>query len=143
VADSIVLTALTSIYEERGYLNAAVVVEKASDPGHVLHARFEWSDAAAASAYRLLQASSLIRSVKLKVSNPEPVEVRAFVHVPGPGPTAAGTYVPEAVVRDDPVLRAIALGEMSRQWRFLRRKYEAHREFWDLVADDLAAAVGG
>lgn len=60
--------ALLSIsVQHHGVLNPHDVVDIARDPSHVLHARFEWDDSAAAEAYRLAQASALIRRVRLTV----------------------------------------------------------------------------
>lgn len=143
MADSIVLTALTTIYEQRGALTPAAVVEVASAPDHPLHSRFEWDDAEAARDFRLLQAGQLIRSVRLKITEPEVTEVRAFLHVPGTEAGAAGSYVPETEVRHDPVLQAVILQQMNREWRILKRRYENHAAFWGLVQDELSAAVGG
>lgn len=142
MADSVVLTALTTIYQRRGYLTPLAVVEAAASPDHELHDRFEWDDQVAGESYRLLQAGALIRSVKLRITEPEPIELRAFVHIPGDAPNKPGSYVPEGVIREDPALRAVALQTMSREWRLMKRRYDRYAEFWQTVQDDLSAAVG-
>jgi len=53
--------------QHHGVLNPHDVVKVARDPKHLLHDRFEWDDSTAAEAYRLAQASSLIRRVRLTV----------------------------------------------------------------------------
>jgi hypothetical protein len=51
-----------------GLLTAESVVGAAADPASPLHLFFEWDDSAAAAEYRLFQARSLIR--KVRVTNP-------------------------------------------------------------------------
>jgi len=48
-------------------LAPATVVGAASDPASVLHRYFEWDDSAAAEAYRLTQARTLIRAIQVQV----------------------------------------------------------------------------
>jgi len=49
-----------------GTLTPAAVVEAARRPGSSLHDQFDWNDSSAASAHRMNQARTLIRSVKVK-----------------------------------------------------------------------------
>ena len=56
--------------QHQGVLNPRDIVEAARNPDHVLHSRFEWDDAIAGEAYRLEQASSLIRRLRLTVIKP-------------------------------------------------------------------------
>lgn len=51
----------------RGILTPDAVVEAASDPGSPLHDYFEWDDTEAARKYRLDQARTLIRVVRVDV----------------------------------------------------------------------------
>lgn len=136
---SLVLIALTEIYEGHGFLTPAVVVDEAANPKHPLHDRFEWDDQEAAREYRLVQAGALIRSVKLRIVEPEVSEIRAFVNVPAQTPGEQGHYVPESVVRADPAMQAIVLQTMNREWRSMQRRYQSHRQFWDLVNQTLEA----
>lgn len=133
---------LLAIYQSHGALTPEIVLEEASDPAHALHARFNWDDAEAAHKYRLSQAGQLIRSVKVKVFNPEPTEVRGFLHIDGGkgDDSPQSSYVPEEVVRSDPALQALALSQMEREWRLLRRRWSAHKEFWALIQQEVSAA---
>ena len=72
---------LQAIYDETGQLTPAVVLDRARDPEHPLHQRFDWDDNQAAERWRLHQAGQLIRSVKVNIerSETETVQVRAFV----------------------------------------------------------------
>ena len=57
------------------------MVEQSRDPSAVLHPCFEWSDDIAADKFRLHQASTLIRAVKVVIEDSEQIEYRPFVHV--------------------------------------------------------------
>lgn len=74
------LDALTDIENNLG-LTPRNVVEQSRDPSAVLHPCFEWSDDVAADKFRLHQASTLIRAVKVVIEYAEPIEYRPFVHV--------------------------------------------------------------
>lgn len=130
---------LQAIYDERGRLDPALVVDVARDEGHPLHSRFEWDETKAAEKYRRHQAHNLIRSVRICYSSPkggEPVSIRAFHAIQDPA-TRKYVYEPTAVVMQDPMVRRLLLAEMQRDWRALRRRYEELEEFWDLVEGDL------
>ncbi|HAZ61006.1 MAG TPA: hypothetical protein DCY89_05470 [Gammaproteobacteria bacterium] len=55
---------LSRIADATGALTPALVVEAATDPESPLHDAFDWDDSAAAHKYRLVQARSMIRSVR-------------------------------------------------------------------------------
>lgn len=141
---------LTALYERDGKVLPEAVVDAARPLDSPLHHRFEWDDSIAAEAHRLAQARQLIRQVKIQVvTDPDepPVYTRAFVHIPDEKPDSIadgelaqeGAYYPHDVVAASPILSRIALREMDRRWRDLRRKYEAHQQFWDLIQQELAA----
>jgi len=130
---------LQAIYNERGQLTPALVVDVARDEQHPLHLRFEWNDTAAAEKYRRHQAHNLIRSVRICHASPkggEPVSIRAFHAIQDPT-TRKYVYEPTAVVMQDPMVRRLLLAEMQRDWQALRRRYEELEEFWDLIEGDL------
>ena len=63
-----VRAALAAIADaHHGVLNGRDIVEAARDAQHVLHRFFEWDDPTASEAYRLVQASALIRRVRLSI----------------------------------------------------------------------------
>ena len=73
---------LGRIYEKRGALDPADIVDESRDSKAPLHPCFEWNDAAAAEKYRQSQAALIVRSiVTVEESTSGPQEVRAFVHV--------------------------------------------------------------
>lgn len=127
---------LQAIYETRGELTPAVVLEEATDPAHPLHERFEWDDTAAAQAWRLEQAHRLIQRVKIvyrEATAKLPAErIRAFHSVPdGSG------YRPVEEVASDEFLTELVLREMERSWFALQRKYGQFDEFVKLVRKSL------
>jgi hypothetical protein len=68
---------------KNGLLEPGDIVDAARDEGSILHAHFQWDDAAAAELYREDQARDLVRSLTVDVSrsNLEERPVRAFVNV--------------------------------------------------------------
>ena len=74
------LDALTEIESNLG-LTPKNVVEQSRNPSAVLHPCFEWSDDIAAEKFRLNQAATLIRAIKVTIEDVEPIEYRPFVHV--------------------------------------------------------------
>lgn len=130
---------LTTIYERHHSLTPRLVVDEARDPAHPLHDRFEWDDSIAGEMHRRTQAAALIRSVHITFaprpeSSASELKVRAFVAL-----REEGEYVPTDEVSKSAHLTAMALALMEREWRQLRRKYQAHAEFWSLIERD----VGG
>lgn len=129
---------LQSIYEQRGYLTPAAVVEEASNRAHPLHSKFEWDDKVAGEAFRLRQAQDLIRSVKIRyvseTTDAMSEPVRAFTSIRTPNGYA---YQPTLEVVMDPLRRKMVLADMRRAWQELHRRYRGYEEFWELVASDL------
>ena len=64
-----------------GRLTPPSVVEAARDKKSPLHKHFEWSDPAAAEAYRLDQARSLIRCIHVESTETENGLARAFLSI--------------------------------------------------------------
>ena len=129
---------LQAIYDERGELTPALVVDVARDTTHPLHSRFEWNDTRAAEKFRIYQAHHLIRSVRISYTNPQTnasTSIRAF-HATKIPETNRYVYQPTAVVMQDPMVMRLLLAEMRRDWEALKRRFEAFEEFWDLVEGD-------
>lgn len=74
---------LDRIYQDRGKLDAADVVDESRPMEAVLHPCFEWDDPKAAELWRQQQARGLINCIVTAVDTPKgkQVETRAFVHV--------------------------------------------------------------
>jgi hypothetical protein len=135
---------LQAIYDERGELTPALVVDVARDDRHPLHTRFEWNNTLAAEKYRRHQAHELIKSVRLTYQSPrtgEPVSIRAFHAVRKPD-TNRYAYEPTAVVMQDPMVMRLLLAEMHRDWEAFKRRYEEFEEFWAMVTGEVRVAEG-
>lgn len=133
---------LLAIREKHGRLDPKLVIEEARDEAHPLHSRFEWDDSVAGEAWRRSQAHDLIRSVRLVYREATEQEaarsVRAFHAVRREDGHA---YEPAEEVIEDPFTRRLVLADMEREWKALRRRYDAFAEFADMVRRDIEAAA--
>lgn len=129
---------LARIYEQRGRLTPAIVVDEARPSDHPLHDRFEWDDSIAGEAWRRQQAHELIRSVRVVYREPTEndagLDVRAWHAVRD---DEGHTYKPADEVAEDPVLSEIVLRDMQREWQQLHRRYGHFAEFIELVRQTL------
>ena len=66
-----------------GELEPKAVVDTARSPNHPLHKHFEWNDAHAAESFRIDQARSIIRVVRIVDDTVYEGTVRAFLSVSG------------------------------------------------------------
>lgn len=123
---------LTSIYQARGELTPQTVVNEARPDDHPLHHRFEWDDAVAGEAYRRVQASELIRSVKV-VFNETPAgerkSIRAFSSLSEVDDPERRGYAPTEELVENDLTRAILLRNLEREINSLKRKYGHLQEF--------------
>lgn len=113
---------LERIYDERGDLSPAAIVDESRPESAPLHPCFEWNDALAAEKYREAQAQHIVRSIVAvcERGDAEPIEARAFVAV-GDG----GGYKPISVVINTPEQYDALLGTALRELEAFRRKYSA------------------
>ena len=127
---------LLRIYDTRGNLTPALVVEEAAAVTSPLHGEFEWDDRKAGHEYRLRQAGGLIRSVRVKVTRQDDsgaindYKVREWTaaftaEVPGLEP---GSYLPTAEL--DSKARIVLLQRMQRELQSMKHRYSAYAEFW-------------
>jgi hypothetical protein len=108
-----------------------------------LHTVFEWDEKKAAHAYRIAQARSLIRSVKIEITT-ETTVIKTVAYLRDPDlPNEEQGYVSVASLRGDPErARAAIVQEFSRAAGALRRARELAVAL-DLVGevDAIAEAV--
>lgn len=135
---------LMAIYQKEGALTPELVVETARDPGHPLHDKFEWDDEVAGERYRLAQARTLIRTVKIRyVSNSSDdvsAPVRAWTSVKTP---VGRVYEPTQEVVADPLKAQLVLNDMKREWQAMLNRYRSFDQFWELVRADLPSEISG
>ncbi len=138
--------AMEDVRQRHGALTPALVVQEAranrTNAGKLLNARLEWRDDVAAEAHRIDQARELIRTctvVYREATETEgPQSMRAFHSVSGPD---GHHYEPAEVVAQDPLMRAMVLRDMERDWKALHRRYAAFDEFARMVTDSLSVAA--
>ena len=129
---------LQAIHDKYGKLTAELVVEVARPPEHPLHDRvFDRGRREAADAWYLHKAEELIRSVKItyRKADGRRLDMRAFSPV---RPEQPGVYDPFQKIIEDPRLMTILMARMEREWKDMKRRYDAYDEFWKMVHKDVA-----
>jgi len=101
--------------EARGRLTPAKVVESARLKTSPLHDHFEWVDSVAAQHYRLEQARTLIRGIRVEiVNNKETISTVFYVRDPEKENDEQG-YVSVDQLRNEPEnVRAMLAAELTR-----------------------------
>jgi hypothetical protein len=120
----------------KGQITPEAVVRNAESSRSPIHDCFTWDDTEAAKRYRLVEAASLIRSVKVIVeTHPQdkPLEVRAFVNVAVCGDEDEGEpketcYVPLKVALKVDDYRQQMLDNAAKELSSFRRKYSILKE---------------
>lgn len=136
--------ALLGIYQQRGELTPQIVVDEARDEQHPLHDRFEWDNDKAGEAYRRVQASELIRSVKITYTagpTQEPRQVRAFSSLHHSVSPDQRGYVPTDELARDDVSYKVLLRQCEREIAALKQKFGHLKEFGQLLRDAGGAAA--
>ncbi|MGH3505160.1 MAG: hypothetical protein ACRDQA_30350 [Nocardioidaceae bacterium] len=130
---------LQAVYDQRGALTPALVVDEATPDDHPLHSRFEWDDSLAGPRYREVQARELIRSVRIVYRRAEGKRpersTRYWQSVRG---DSGHVYKPTEEIAQDEVLTQIVLRDMEREWKQLKQRYGHFAEFAEMVRADVA-----
>lgn len=130
--------ALAKIAEQqKGRLTPPAVVEAARDSRHALHKFFEWDDAIAAESFRLEQARTLIRSVRL-IGDSDIEPAPAFLSVADKGGTSYRTY---AEVMDSADLQNAVLAAAERDLAAFERRYRSLVDICEIISDARAKVV--
>ena len=131
---------LEQIYSQYGRLTPDLVVDVARPKDHPLHAVvFNKSVKEAAEQYYLDQAKELIRSVRIKYTTPDGGvrDMRAF-HAIRATTADEFVYEPAEKIAEDPILTAILLRDMEREWRQMLERFGRFKEFVEMVRGSLA-----
>lgn len=140
----VVTEALLEIHAREGHVDPWTVVDIARDPKHPLHEYFEWDDSAAAQGFRVIQATGLIRSVRVKITtitDGKPKSVRGFLPASITGRDLPPySYLSQDDIAADPIARESVLRQMQRDISALERRYNDLDEFWQSVASLAKAA---
>ena len=117
-----------------GRLDPSNVVEASRDPGAPLHPAFEWDDSKAARAYRIDQASHIIRHIDVVIEKPggDAHPIRAFVSVKREDDRSY-TSVQHAL--SDAELRAQVLAAAWSELEAWRKRHAELVEFADIFAE--------
>lgn len=136
---------LQTIYDQHGKLTPTLVVATARDEAHPLHARFTWDDSVAGERWRREEARLMIRSLKVVYKpadgrKPERA-TRAFHAIPIPDDSGEQDFYSAEDVAADPVMTAVLLAEMEREWRAFKARWSHFSEFAAMIAQehDIAA----
>lgn len=131
---------LEDVHARTGAVDPEVLVREAEPTASLHHDRFEWDDGVAGHAHRLEQARSMIRQVRVvyapATKRRGPRSVRAWHSVPSVD-GGHRVYMPTSEIAADPVLAAIVLRDMERDWKQLRQRYGHMVEFIDMVREAL------
>lgn len=112
-----------------GKLTPHAVVNAARSDRHPLHRHFEWDDATAAEAYRLDQARSIIRLIRVEEPDAPEGSVRAFMSVASDGVS----YRAASEVKSSQHLQAVVLRQAERDLEAFEKRYRELTEVCDLV----------
>jgi hypothetical protein len=145
----LVREAMQAVHDACGGVGfSRALVDAARDEGSVLHPYFEWDDAAAGDAFRLVQAGNLIRRVTvnwIRAEDRPAVRVRAFVSARQVGQVAEetrpGSYVSLSQVAGSPAYEAALLQQMRRDVAVLRRRYQDAEELLGSVVREVFGEV--
>lgn len=123
-------TALAKIAEQqKGRLTPPAVVDAARDNRHPLHRFFEWDDALAAEGYRLEQARTLIRSVRIiREDDEEPAP--AFLSIADKGGTS---YRALQEVMDNADLQSSVLQAAERDLAAFEKRYRSLADICEII----------
>ena len=110
---------LTNIHQRDGGLTPPVVVAEARPEEAPLHSCFEWDDPIAGEQYRLMQARTLIRTVRIEIEG-QPCNM--FVHTVTEDNQPVYRLVTEVVKNPDMFARAIA--ELSAKLHAIARSID-------------------
>lgn len=125
---------LAAIYNQHAALSPQLVVDAATPEDHPLHKYFEWDDEKASRGYRLVQARTLIRSVRVTYKENEQTgevsKVRAYVST---GQSGQPAYLPVEESAADPLIHRLVLRDFQRQIMALRRQFGHLQEYEQMM----------
>jgi hypothetical protein len=140
--------ALTAIsVEGGGHLSPAAVVDAARDRAHVLHPHFEWRDRIAAEQYRLDQARTLIRVIRvIDDQDEDQTPGIAFLSVKANG---GHNYYTKSAVAASVQLQALVLQQAERDLQAWEKRYgeiqdicRSVRELRETIAERRRRLIG-
>jgi ribosomal protein L12E/L44/L45/RPP1/RPP2 len=139
---------IASLADADGHLEPAALVKDAREAGSPLHDDFEWDNTKAAEGYRLDQARSLIRQVRVIVTTEHRnIRCAAFVVDPERPPKSKRYLDISVAARDREIAEQVLQGEMGRIKAAINRaqavavKLELENELKDLLKNVCAISA--
>lgn len=131
-------TILTGVYEARGSLTPAILVDEARPDDHPLHHRFEWDDTIAAERFRRVQAAHIIRSVTITFGEADDTKksTRGFVSVVREVEDDEDPdrhYLPTAEALSDPLTSRLVLRQFELDAKAFKARWSHLREYAQVV----------
>jgi hypothetical protein len=122
---------LERLEQVHGRLVPKDIVEAARNPRSPLHGFFEWDDTVAAEKYRIVQATVLVRHVKVTITptNQEPITVRAYV-----APYKGQGYISIERALNDDQMRQQLLAQAHADLEAFQRRYEVLDELDEIFS---------
>lgn len=114
----------------KGRLTPKAVVNAARDPKHPLNRHFEWDDSKAAEAFRLEQARTIIRIIRVEDADAQDGNVRAFLSI---GEKSGTSYRSLDDVKSSPDLQAIVLRQAERDLLAFETRYRELSDICEVV----------
>jgi len=111
-----------------GRLKPLAVVDEARNVKHPLHPYFEWDDQVAATSYRMEQARTLIRVIRVETGGSEPV--RAFLSISDKGGVSYRTL---GEVQGSLDLQLLILDKAEKDLLAFETRYKNLIEICDIV----------
>lgn len=124
---------IESLERQHGGVTAEIVLEEAKKRNSTLHDFFEWDNANAADAYRLSQASYLLRSIHVVIlRDGDEEETRAFHPVLLRGEDMGKQYLSASVVFSDVDYHCQVIEQALRELTGWKRRYHQYKELSEI-----------
>lgn len=126
-----------------GFLTPEKVVEYAKNKKTALHEKFCWDDTEAAKKYRLMQASQIIRNVKVEIvhkDNPDySVKIREYVSLPADRGLNGYREINQVLTEDD--LRLQFIESVQAEFEAIKNKLRKVSEVAFQKAEAVSKAI--
>lgn len=129
--------AMERIAARDGCVTREALILDAEPPDSATHADYEWDDKKAGESYRLEQARTYIRMVKVRFEETPDIirEIRAYTPSARTHGDESWSYRPtvEILAREDTA--DIMMRSLERDWRALKAKYGHMDRFRELISE--------
>jgi len=139
---TIVETELKEIYNKEKKLTAEIVLNHAKKKSSPLHELFTWNNTEAANQFRLWEARTLIKSVKITMTvGVEEVKVRKYINLRtddenNANPWGANSEYKEVKeIMSDEKTKEILFQQAINELNAFRKKYHGLRQFEKLMVE--------